>query len=145
MRTVLRALIRFYQLAISPMLGPRCRYYPSCSNYALQAIQLHGPLRGTALAGWRLLRCNPWSPGGVDFPPPRRDGKGSVAPPEAEPPAEPGHVYDHAHDHAHSPVSDHAVTRGESQAVPAAYDTESSDPGRVPDGSTDRRSTPQGV
>lgn len=58
--------IRIYQVAISPMLGDRCRYYPSCSAYAAQAIRDYGILRGLILAGWRLLRCNPWSPGGVD-------------------------------------------------------------------------------
>jgi putative membrane protein insertion efficiency factor len=67
----LRALailpIRLYQLVLSPMLGARCRYYPSCSQYAVQAIERYGILRGLVLAGWRLLRCNPWSPGGVDL------------------------------------------------------------------------------
>jgi uncharacterized protein len=58
--------IRGYQLLISPMVGERCRYYPSCSEYAAQAIQRFGILRGLVLAGWRLLRCNPWSRGGVD-------------------------------------------------------------------------------
>lgn len=67
----LRALailpIKLYQLLISPMFGARCRYYPSCSEYAVQAIERYGILRGVVLAGWRLLRCNPWSPGGVDL------------------------------------------------------------------------------
>ena len=58
--------IRVYQLVLSPLVGERCRYYPSCSEYAAQAIQRYGILRGLVLAGWRLLRCNPWSPGGVD-------------------------------------------------------------------------------
>jgi putative membrane protein insertion efficiency factor len=58
--------IRLYQLAISPALGERCKYEPSCSRYAVQAIQRHGALRGLVLAGWRLLRCNPWSHGGHD-------------------------------------------------------------------------------
>jgi putative membrane protein insertion efficiency factor len=58
--------IRAYQLLLSPLLGPRCRYYPSCSEYAAQAIQRYGILRGLVLAGWRLLRCNPWSRGGFD-------------------------------------------------------------------------------
>lgn len=61
------APIRLYQLAISPMFGERCRYYPSCSEYAVQAITRFGILRGLVLAGWRLLRCNPWSAGGVDL------------------------------------------------------------------------------
>jgi uncharacterized protein len=58
--------IRAYQLLLSPMVGQRCRYYPSCSEYAAQAIQRYGILRGLVLAGWRLLRCNPWSRGGFD-------------------------------------------------------------------------------
>jgi uncharacterized protein len=58
--------IRAYQLLLSPMVGQRCKYYPSCSEYAAQAVQRYGILRGLALAGWRLLRCNPWSRGGFD-------------------------------------------------------------------------------
>lgn len=58
--------IRVYQLLISPLVGQRCKYYPSCSEYAAQAIGRFGILRGLVLAGWRLLRCNPWSHGGFD-------------------------------------------------------------------------------
>jgi hypothetical protein len=58
--------IRGYQRAISPLLGPRCRYYPSCSEYAVQAVERFGILRGLVLATWRVLRCNPFSHGGVD-------------------------------------------------------------------------------
>ena len=58
--------IRLYQWLLSPLLGQRCRYYPSCSEYAVQAIQRFGILRGVVLAGWRVLRCNPWSRGGFD-------------------------------------------------------------------------------
>jgi putative membrane protein insertion efficiency factor len=58
--------IRLYQWLISPLLGQRCKYYPSCSEYAVQAIRGFGILRGIVLAGWRLLRCNPWSHGGLD-------------------------------------------------------------------------------
>jgi putative membrane protein insertion efficiency factor len=58
--------IRAYQLLISPMTGDRCKYYPSCSEYAVQAVNRFGILRGLVLAGWRLLRCNPWSRGGYD-------------------------------------------------------------------------------
>ena len=58
--------VRLYQLLISPALGTRCKYYPSCSEYAVQAIKGYGILRGLVLAGWRLLRCNPWSHGGFD-------------------------------------------------------------------------------
>ena len=65
-RLVLMGLIRVYQLTISPLLGPTCKYYPSCSHYGFEAVRRHGALRGTVLAGWRVLRCNPWSNGGVD-------------------------------------------------------------------------------
>ena len=72
MKWLLIGLVRGYQLLISPLLGPTCRYYPSCSAYAVQALQVHGAFRGTWLAVRRLLRCHPWSPGGVDHVPPRR-------------------------------------------------------------------------
>ena len=65
-RLVLLLPLRAYQRAFSPMLGNRCKYYPSCSEYAAQAIERFGILRGLVLAGWRLLRCNPWSHGGFD-------------------------------------------------------------------------------
>ncbi|MFZ9520136.1 MAG: membrane protein insertion efficiency factor YidD [Silvanigrellaceae bacterium] len=65
------ALIRLYQRCISPALGPRCRFYPSCSEYASQCIAVHGILRGTVLTGKRLCKCHPWHPGGVDLPPGR--------------------------------------------------------------------------
>ena len=67
LRTIAIAPIRFYQRAISPGIPARCRYYPSCSQYAVDAVRRFGILRGTVLAAWRLLRCNPWSHGGVDF------------------------------------------------------------------------------
>jgi putative membrane protein insertion efficiency factor len=60
------AAIRAYQVTISPLLGARCRYHPSCSRYAMQAISSYGILRGSLLAAWRLLRCNPFSHGGHD-------------------------------------------------------------------------------
>ena len=63
---LLIAPIRLYQRLISPAIAPRCRYYPTCSSYAVEAIRELGPIRGTILAGWRVLRCNPWSHGGVD-------------------------------------------------------------------------------
>jgi uncharacterized protein len=67
LRGILIAPIRLYQRAISPGLPARCKYHPSCSEYAVQAVRRYGVLRGVVLAGWRLLRCNPWSHGGVDF------------------------------------------------------------------------------
>jgi uncharacterized protein len=63
---LLIAPIRLYQRFISPALAPRCRYYPTCSDYAVQAIRELGPVRGLILAAWRLLRCNPFSHGGFD-------------------------------------------------------------------------------
>jgi uncharacterized protein len=59
-------LIRIYQVCLSPMLGPSCRFYPSCSEYAYQAILRHGPLTGVFLAAKRILRCHPFNPGGLD-------------------------------------------------------------------------------
>jgi hypothetical protein len=58
--------IRLYQALFSPILGPRCRYYPTCSAYAVDALRSFGILRGLVLAAWRVARCNPWSRGGVD-------------------------------------------------------------------------------
>ena len=62
------APIRLYQRVVSPMFGRRCKYYPTCSAYAVGAVREYGVFRGIVLAGWRLLRCNPWSAGGVDYP-----------------------------------------------------------------------------
>jgi len=59
-------LVRGYQLAISPMLPPSCRFYPSCSDYAIEALQRHGPVKGLWLSLRRVSRCNPWHPGGHD-------------------------------------------------------------------------------
>ncbi|MFC0268391.1 membrane protein insertion efficiency factor YidD [Kushneria aurantia] len=70
LRLLLIGLLRGYQLFISPLLGPRCRFWPSCSSYAIEAIQLHGPLRGGWLALRRILRCHPLCAGGVDPVPP---------------------------------------------------------------------------
>ena len=58
--------LRAYQRVVSPLFASRCRYYPSCSEYAAQAIERYGILRGLVLGGWRLLRCNPFSHGGYD-------------------------------------------------------------------------------
>lgn len=66
MRRLMIILIRIYQRVISPLLGPRCRFYPSCSEYAVQALQKHGVLRGSYLALRRLSHCHPLNPGGVD-------------------------------------------------------------------------------
>jgi uncharacterized protein len=73
---VLIGMIRVYQRFVSPvlvsLLGPRCRFYPSCSCYACDALRAHGALRGSGLAAWRVLRCHPFHPGGFDPVPPAR-------------------------------------------------------------------------
>jgi putative membrane protein insertion efficiency factor len=72
MKRVLLALIAGYRLLLSPLLGASCRFYPSCSAYASEAIETHGALRGTWLSVVRILKCHPWHPGGVDQVPPRK-------------------------------------------------------------------------
>ncbi|QDO87141.1 membrane protein insertion efficiency factor YidD [Ornithinimicrobium ciconiae] len=72
------ALVRVYQLLISPLLGPSCKFYPSCSAYAVTALRRHGPIRGTWLAARRLGRCHPWSHGGVDHVPERGPGRSTT-------------------------------------------------------------------
>lgn len=69
---LLKAPIRFYQLAISPHLGQNCRFTPTCSQYAIQALETHGPLRGTWLALRRIARCHPWGGHGNDPVPPKK-------------------------------------------------------------------------
>ena len=66
MTAVAVLLVRGYRALVSPLLGPRCKYHPTCSQYALDALRTHGLLRGVVLTAWRLLRCNPWSDGGLD-------------------------------------------------------------------------------
>jgi putative membrane protein insertion efficiency factor len=71
MKRLLLMMIRLYQLCLAPFVGGQCRFYPSCSAYAAEAIDTHGALRGLWLALRRLLRCHPFCPGGVDPVPPR--------------------------------------------------------------------------
>jgi putative membrane protein insertion efficiency factor len=68
---ILVSAIKVYQMTISKLLGPVCRYYPSCSHYGLGSIRTHGAGKGSLLAAWRILRCNPWSAGGIDEVPAR--------------------------------------------------------------------------
>jgi putative membrane protein insertion efficiency factor len=65
-KAIFLAPIRLYQRVLSPVMPARCKYHPSCSEYAVQAIRMHGVMRGLVLAGWRILRCNPLSNGGID-------------------------------------------------------------------------------
>jgi putative membrane protein insertion efficiency factor len=66
MKRLLIALVRAYRLLLSPWLGSACRFEPTCSRYAIEALERHGALGGSTLAGWRLLRCHPWCDGGLD-------------------------------------------------------------------------------
>lgn len=74
------ALVRLYQWTIRPVIGANCRFEPSCSHYAIDALRLHGPFQGSGLAVWRILRCNPWNEGGCDPVPPTHSSKGRTAP-----------------------------------------------------------------
>ena len=76
-RKLFIGLIRAYQLCISPLLGPSCRYYPSCSEYAAEAIKIHGIFKGSFLAARRVLRCHPGCKGGLD-PVPEKSAKPST-------------------------------------------------------------------
>jgi putative membrane protein insertion efficiency factor len=67
MRRLAIALVHLYRWTLGPLFGGRCKYHPSCSQYALDALREFGFVKGTILAAWRLLRCNPWSQGGVDY------------------------------------------------------------------------------
>ncbi len=69
--------IKFYKKYISPLLGDNCRYYPSCSSYAIEAIEIHGVIKGIFLAIKRILRCNPYAKGGLDPVPPKKIKKSS--------------------------------------------------------------------
>lgn len=68
LKFIVLAPVRFYQIVLGPMLPKVCWYYPSCSEYFVQAVEKHGPLRGSLKGLWRVCRCNPWSMGGFDPP-----------------------------------------------------------------------------
>lgn len=71
MKSIAIYLIRLYQRFISPLTGAHCKYYPTCSQYAIEALKKHGFVKGSILGIWRILRCNPFSKGGVDRVPDR--------------------------------------------------------------------------
>lgn len=80
---VLLLPVRAYRTVISPLLPPTCRFYPSCSAYAVEALTVHGAFRGTGLAALRLLRCGPWHPGGLDPVPPAGTRRRTASPAES--------------------------------------------------------------
>ena len=80
---VLVLLVRAYQWTLRPFIGAHCRFEPSCSHYAIEAVQRHGPVRGTALSAARILRCNPWTEAGYDPVPPQAGGACRCHPPAA--------------------------------------------------------------
>ena len=79
-RSLLAGALRAYKLVVSPFMPPACRFYPSCSEYAAEAVEVHGALKGSVLAAGRLLRCNPWNAGGLD---PVPTATAAAAPPRA--------------------------------------------------------------
>ncbi len=78
-KSILLLLIRIYQLCISPLFGPKCRFYPSCSNYAIEAIREYGAGKGGLMAAKRLCKCHPWHPGGFDPVPGKLNPTSSTA------------------------------------------------------------------
>ena len=106
---VLALLLTGYRRFISPLLGPRCRFYPSCSAYALEAVQVHGAARGSWLAVRRLLRCHPFHPGGLDPVP--RHRAAAAAPPAPRPGTGPGPAVRSDHGAAQAPGSAAEITR----------------------------------
>ena len=86
---VLLWMLDFYQKGISPLTPPSCRFEPTCSSYAVEAIRVHGAWYGTWLSVWRVLRCGPWTPGGWDPVPERRVPQDKITEPRApDPPAD---------------------------------------------------------
>jgi len=82
---VLKGAVRTYQLTLRGVIGSHCRFYPHCSAYAIEALEIHGAARGSWLTAQRILRCNPWHPGGYDPVPVAADADNSSAVPEAPP------------------------------------------------------------
>lgn len=86
-------LIKGYQLLISPVLPPSCRFHPSCSAYGLESIRVHGALKGVILGAWRVLRCNPWNAGGVDPVPARGHWRSDILSGQVQASGEGAHVH----------------------------------------------------
>jgi putative membrane protein insertion efficiency factor len=78
-RALLTAFVRLYQLVLRPILPPACRYFPTCSDYAIEALQVHGAARGSWLATKRICRCHPWGGSGFDPVPPREEAVKELA------------------------------------------------------------------
>jgi len=114
MTRVLVAVLRAYRVVVSPLYGQRCRYYPTCSAYALGAVETHGAVRGTWLAIRRLGRCHPWSAGGVDHVPPRTSYRwwGVVDGMDAVRPSDPDSPNPAPSAHAGVSLTDTTVLRG---------------------------------
>ncbi|MEC0272122.1 membrane protein insertion efficiency factor YidD [Peribacillus frigoritolerans] len=73
LKKVVMGIIRFYQVAISPLKPPTCRFYPTCSHYGLEAVNRFGPIKGSWLALIRILKCHPFHPGGIDLVPEKKE------------------------------------------------------------------------
>lgn len=73
MKKIVMGVIRFYQVAISPLKPPTCRFYPTCSHYGLEAVNRFGPIKGSWLALIRILKCHPFHPGGIDLVPEKKE------------------------------------------------------------------------
>jgi putative membrane protein insertion efficiency factor len=110
-KAALLAAVRFYQRAISPALPPRCRFYPTCSAYALEAVERHGALRGSWLALRRLVKCAPWHPGGVD---PVPEPASAPAPRGTDVPARSSSMPTPAHPHHRAMPALHGAPQEES-------------------------------
>ncbi|HEY0239148.1 MAG TPA: membrane protein insertion efficiency factor YidD [Friedmanniella sp.] len=100
MKHLLIGLLKVYRLVVSPLYGNVCRYYPSCSAYALRAVEVHGAVRGSWMAGRRLLRCHPWTPGGYDPVPGTPEWREEQALLDAAHPDQQHDAHHRGHDHA---------------------------------------------
>ena len=111
--TPLVLAVKLYQRFISPLSGPSCRFYPSCSAYAVTALTRFGPVRGGWLAIRRLGRCHPWNPGGVDPVPMTWATRNDVRPEDFRPAGSDSAEDDHTHDHEYDEHAQHGVPHRE--------------------------------